>query len=108
MEVPVAEEEKKPVKIEEFTVASITELSASSLAPASSSTVIGRFRLNNEVAELRFDRESEPNLVSKFDLHNTQASFRFFFLRICICGIAIYISYNLEVLAEKRRNFWEF
>ncbi|KAL3508090.1 hypothetical protein ACH5RR_033472 [Cinchona calisaya] len=75
MEIAVVEEGKKlQVKNEEFTVASITELPASSSTSASesSSPVIGRFGLNNGVTELRFDEESEPNLLSHFDLQNTQ------------------------------------
>lgn len=76
MEIAVSGEEEN-LKNEEFTLASITELPASSSPSASSSSspVIGRFRLNNGLAELRFDGESEPNLLSQFNLHNTQVSF---------------------------------
>lgn len=71
MEVPVVEERKELVKNEEeFNVASITELPASS--SSSSSPVIGRFRLNNGVAELRFGEDSESNLLPHLDLSCTQ------------------------------------
>ncbi|KAL3505736.1 hypothetical protein ACH5RR_031118 [Cinchona calisaya] len=70
----VAVEEGKKLKDGEFTLASVSELPASSsTSPSSSSSpVIGRFRLNNGLAELRFDGESQPNLLCQFDLSNTQ------------------------------------
>ena len=81
MEVPVVEEGKELVKNEEFNVASITEVPASS--SSSSSPVIGRFRFNNGVAELRFGEDSESNLLPHFDLRCTQASFFGFPLYSC-------------------------